>query len=116
MKISGAKLGFLAAQASFLMVLATGCSGGGDIGRIESALKQACSNLPSNLSVSGPTTAQEFSQPPRNGIFVARAGGRLMYWWVLDSSPNRLSMTTAYAGDENVAASWGCPVNIVSRG
>jgi hypothetical protein len=116
MKISKAKIGFLAAQATILMALATGCAGGGDIGRIESALKQACSNLPSNLSVSGPTTAQEFSQPPRNSIYVARAGGQLMYWWVLDSSSNRLSMTTAYAGDENVAASWGCPADIVSRG
>jgi hypothetical protein len=116
MRTSKSKLGHFVAQASILMVLVTGCSGGGDIGRIESALKQSCSNLPSDLRVSGPTTAQEFSQPPRDGIFAAQGGGQYMYWWVLDSSSNRLSMTTAYAGDENVAASWGCPADIVARG
>lgn len=114
MKLSKSAPMLFSLKALVLLVLVAGCSGGGDTGRIQDALEQSCSNLPGDLRVSGPTTAQEFLQPPRSGIFQAQGGGQSMHWWILDSSSSRLSMTTAYAGDEIAASSWGCPIDIIT--
>lgn len=85
---------------------------GGELGMVRNAMNEACTNLPSDLQVSGPTSAQEFENNNRT-IYYAKGGGQYMYWDILDSADGRLSMTTAYAGDETVASAWGCPTNIV---
>lgn len=99
----------------FSLVNSAGTRSGGEKAMVERALRESCYSLPSNLAISGPTTIQEFSSPPRKSIYFAKGGGQHMYWWVFDSSDEQISMTTAYAGNEIVAKSWGCPVDISTR-
>ena len=82
---------------------------------VGNAMREACSSLPSDLKISGPTSSQEFTDNNRT-IYLAEGGGQHMYWDILDSADGRLSMTTAYAGDEITAGAWGCPTDIVTGG
>lgn len=101
------------AVAFSALTLSLSACAGGEIGMVGNAMREACSSLPSDLRISGPDSSQEFNDYNRT-IYLAEGGGQHMYWDVLDSSDGRLSMTTAYAGDENTAAAWGCPTNIVT--
>lgn len=104
-----------AVLAATVMAISLSACSGGEKGMVSNAMKEACSSLPSDLRISGPNSSQEFVDNNRT-IYVAEGGGQYMYWDILDSSEGRLSMTTAYAGDENVAMAWGCPTNIVTGG
>lgn len=97
---------------SALTLSLAGCAGG-EIGMVGAAMREACSSLPGDLKISGPTSSQEFTDNNRT-IYLAEGGGQFMYWDILDSSDGRLSMTTAYAGNETVAMAWGCPTDIVT--
>jgi hypothetical protein len=83
---------------------------------VEDTIRANCTNLPSDATVEGPTTFQEFLDPPRANIFYVASGGNSdLYFWAYYLDGSSTSLTTAYAGEEELAAQFGCPVDMNPR-
>jgi hypothetical protein len=83
---------------------------------VEDTIRANCTNLPAGATVEGPTTLQEFLDPPRNNIFYVEVdGGSSLFFWAYYLNGSASSLKTAYAGEEALAAKYGCPTDINPR-